>query len=195
MVSRRPAIFLDRDGVLCEYKEEIIELNDFILKPDIGRAVAKLNQAGFWVFIVTNQPQIAKGNMSVAQLDKQHELLIDHLKLHGAHVDKIYYCPHRVGGKVKDLAFDCDCRKPKPGMILQAAKEFDVDLKNSIMIGDTWRDAECAFNAELPCIGVEGGGGYPYAASSEGASKRPPLKIVKNLNEAVEFVLTKQVKI
>jgi D-glycero-D-manno-heptose 1,7-bisphosphate phosphatase len=189
-IKSRPAIFLDRDGVLCEYKEEIITLEDFNLREDIGPAIAKLNQAGFWVFVVTNQPQIAKGKLTVSQLDAQHQKLAKHLENFGAHIDKIFYCPHRVNGQLKELAFDCDCRKPKPGLIFKAQQEFAITTPKSFMIGDTWRDAECAKNAGVKFFGLSGGGGYPYADDTEEAAKAKPIKIFANLALAVDFILT-----
>jgi len=184
----KPAVFLDRDGVICEYVEELNEVKLFKLRVGVGSAIRRINEAGYWVFVVTNQPMIAKGKMTLERNAEIHELMESLVGKYGAHFDKIYFCPHRVGGVVAEYAFDCACRKPKAGMLEQAATEFTIDFSRSIMIGDTWRDVECARRFGIQIYAVTGGGGYPYPPDSKDALYVPD-KLFDGLPAAVAHLL------
>lgn len=189
ILSLKPAIFLDRDGVICEYVEVLTQLEQFKLRPGVGQAIARLNSAGFYVFVATNQPNIAKGKMSA----EMNQLIHDKMEtlLHeegGGRLDKIYFCPHRVGGIIPELSYECECRKPKPGMLIQASSEFNIDKTRSLMIGDTWRDVECARRFGIPVFAITGGGGYPYDAGTKDAEYIPD-QLFSSLPEAVDHIL------
>lgn len=138
------AVFLDRDGTINKYVGFLRNINDFELIPGVADAIRKINESGYLAIVVTNQPVIARGEVTVAQLDEIHRKMATELGKAGAYVDAIYYCPHHPDkgfkGEISELKFDCDCRKPKPGMLLQAAKDFNINLLQSYMIGDSVSD-------------------------------------------------------
>lgn len=150
------AIFLDRDGTINKYKGYITNPDDIELLPGVAEAISKFNRSGYLSVIITNQPIIARGDSSFENLEKIHNRLETVLGEKGAYVDAIYYCPHHPNkgfeNEVAELKFDCDCRKPKPGLILQAAKEYNIDLTKSYMVGDSVIDILAAQNAG--CIPV-----------------------------------------
>lgn len=141
------AIFLDRDGTINKYVEFLRDINDLELLPGVAEAVKLINSTGYLCIIITNQPVIARGELSVPQLNLIHEKLETELGKAGAYIDGLYYCPHHPDkgyeGEVVELKFNCGCRKPKPGLLLQASQEFNINLSVSWMIGDSRRDIEC----------------------------------------------------
>jgi D-glycero-D-manno-heptose 1,7-bisphosphate phosphatase len=148
----RPAVFLDRDGVLNEafvrggVPTPPRSLEEFRVLPGVAKACAGLRQAGFVLVVVTNQPDIARGTQTRAEVDRIHERLRSLVPL-----DEICVCPH-------DEPDGCACRKPKPGMLLAAAKRLDLDLARSASVGDRWRDIEAARRAGVKAIHVD----HPY---------------------------------
>ena len=138
------AIFLDRDGTLNKYVGFLRNINDLELIPDVSTAINKINNSSYLAIVVTNQPVIARGEVTFEELNEIHNKLETLLGIDGAYLDAIYYCPHHPDkgfeGEVPELKINCDCRKPKPGMLLQAAKDFNIDLANSWMIGDDKND-------------------------------------------------------
>lgn len=138
------AVFLDRDGVInrkAPTEDEYITLWDEMeILPGVSQAIACLNRVGFKVIVVTNQRGVARGLITAAQLESIHERMCQHLAAAGARVDGIYYCPH-------ELEPPCTCRKPKPGMLLHAARVHNVDLAISWMIGDSDKDIEAGKRA------------------------------------------------
>lgn len=145
---RRPAAFFDRDGVLnvdhgYAHRPEQLEWIDGALE-----AVRLLNETGYYVFVVTNQSGIARGYYDEDAVKSFHAHMQKSLAAHRAHVDAFYYCPHHPEGTIKSLAVHCRCRKPGPGMLEQAAREWPIDLSTSFLIGDKDEDmaAAAAFN-------------------------------------------------
>lgn len=137
------AVFLDRDGVINEKAAEgayISDISHFKLIPGALDAIAKLNQNKFRTFVITNQRGIARGLVNPASIAVMHEYLHDALRHASGSIEKIYICPH-------DYTDDCDCRKPRPGMLLAAAREFGLNLKESWMIGDSAIDVEAGRRA------------------------------------------------
>lgn len=147
---RQKAIFLDRDGTINEYVGFLTDINDFRLAPGAGEAVKRINQSGYLAIVITNQPVIARGEVTVTQLDEIHKKMETLLGEEGAFVNAIYYCPHHphkgYAGEVAELKIDCDCRKPKAGLLYRAAEDFNIDLARSWMIGDGETDVECGKN-------------------------------------------------
>ena len=138
-------VFLDRDGTINRYVGFLTHIDQLELLPGAAEAVRRINESGYLAILVTNQPVIARGEVTTAQLQEIHNKLETLLGREGAYVDAIYYCPHHphkgYAGEIPELKIDCDCRKPKPGMLLQAAKDFNIDLSASYMVGDSESDA------------------------------------------------------
>jgi D-glycero-D-manno-heptose 1,7-bisphosphate phosphatase len=142
-MERRRAVFLDRDGVLnrrAPAHDYVKSAAEFAWLAGAREAVRRLNDEGWLVLVVTNQRGVARGLMSTADVDAIHARAQRELREIGAHVDAFYYCPHGDGDR-------CTCRKPQPGLILRAAREWNVDLAASILIGDDDRDIEAARRA------------------------------------------------
>lgn len=142
--NKQKAVFLDRDGTINRYVGFLRKTDDFELLPGVAEAIKKINASGFLAIVATNQPIIARGEATYNQLHEIHNKMETLLGAEGAYLDAIYYCPHHphkgYAGEIADLKFDCNCRKPKPGMLLKAAKDFNIDLTNSWMIGDGEND-------------------------------------------------------
>lgn len=145
------AVFLDRDGTVNVLKGFITTPEDMELIPGAAEAIIRFNQAGYLVIIITNQPIIARGDCTTEKLTEIHNRLETLLGEKGAFLDGIYYCPHHPDkgfeNEVKELKIECNCRKPAPGLLLQAQKDFNIDLSFCYMVGDTVRDVEAAKNA------------------------------------------------
>ncbi len=142
--NKQKAIFLDRDGTINRYVGFLRDIGEFELLPGVSDAVKKINVSGYLAVIITNQPVIARGEVTVEQLTEVHNKMETLLGADGAYLDAIYYCPHHphkgYEGEVVELKIECDCRKPKPGMLLRAAEDFNIDLSQSWMIGDGEND-------------------------------------------------------
>jgi D-glycero-D-manno-heptose 1,7-bisphosphate phosphatase len=137
------AVFLDRDGVInrkASEEEYVTRWEDFHFLPEVAEGIALLNRAGWSVIVVSNQRCVAKGLLTIEELEAIHRRMREELVAAGARLDGIYYCPHE-----KEPA--CDCRKPAPGMLLRAAKEHQIDLQSSWMIGDSESDIEAGKRA------------------------------------------------
>jgi len=156
-----PAIFLDRDGTLNRERGFLSATDDFELLPGVAQALRRLRHAGYRLVIVTNQPVIARGEASEETIASIHRRLEWELGLEGAFVDAIYLCPHHPDkgypGERSDLKMDCECRKPKPGLVLAACRDLDLDPARSWMIGDRTGDIELARRAGLRSVLVETG--------------------------------------
>lgn len=143
---KQKAVFLDRDGTINQYVGFLKNIEEFTLIPGVAEAVRKMNESGYLVIVVTNQPVIARGEVSLEELDEIHRKMETLLGEEGAYVDAVYYCPHHPDkgfeGERPEYKIECDCRKPKPGMLLRAAEEYHIDLAQSWMVGDSIQDIE-----------------------------------------------------
>ena len=162
------AVFLDRDGTVNEEVGYLGDLSKLRLIPGAGAAIRRLNEAGFKVVLVTNQSGVARGYFSESLVHEAHARLREMLKSEGARIDAIYYCPHHPKVGNSHLTTDCDCRKPKTGLIDRAVKELAIDIKHSSMVGDKWSDVELAQRAGVHAILVTSG----FAPDDPG-NKRP----------------------
>ena len=142
--KKQRAVFLDRDGTINKYVGFLRDINDFELIPGVAEAIRKINALGYLAIVATNQPVIARGDTTVIELQEIHHKMETLLGKAGAYVDAIYYCPHHPDkgypGEISEYKIDCDCRKPKPGMLFKAAEEYNIDLSSSWMIGDSESD-------------------------------------------------------
>ncbi|MBN2920589.1 MAG: HAD-IIIA family hydrolase [Lactobacillus sp.] len=149
--NKQKAIFLDRDGTINKYVGFLREINQFELLPNVTKAIKKINDSGYLAIVVTNQPVIARGEVTFELLNEIHNKMETLLGNDGAYLDGIYYCPHHphkgFEGEIPELKMECECRKPKPGMLLEAAKDFNIDLSQSWMIGDSDNDILAGENA------------------------------------------------
>ena len=146
--DKKPAAFLDRDGVLNVDHGYVHAVDRLEWIAGAPLAVRLLNEAGYYVFVVTNQSGIARGLYDETAVNNLHAHMQDALMAQGAHIDAFYYCPHHPEGKIKELAVRCICRKPGTGMLQQAAREWQIKLEDSFLIGDKDGDmaAAAAFN-------------------------------------------------
>ena len=144
--NKQKAIFLDRDGTINKYVGFLRDINEFELIDGASKAIKMINQSGYLAIVVTNQPVIARGEVSWEELHEINKKMETLLGKDGAYIDGVYICPHHPDkgfeGERPEYKFDCDCRKPKPGLLLQAAADFNIDLSQSYMIGDSERDVE-----------------------------------------------------
>ena len=149
--KKQKAIFLDRDGTINRHIGFLRKLDEFALLPGVAEAVKIINSSGYLAIVITNQPVIARGEVSVEELHTIHNKMETELGKDGAYLDGIYYCPHHphkgYEGEVLELKIDCECRKPKPGMLFKAKEDFNIDLSVSWMVGDSKSDVEAGKNA------------------------------------------------
>jgi D-glycero-D-manno-heptose 1,7-bisphosphate phosphatase len=146
LAKKQRAVFLDRDGTINIYKGFLRDIDEFELIPDVALAIKRINESGYLCIVVTNQPVVARGEVTFGELENIHMKMETELGNEGAYLDAIYYCPHHPDkgfiGEVPKLKIDCDCRKPKPGMLLKAAEDFNIDLGQSFMVGDSKNDVK-----------------------------------------------------
>ena len=149
--NKQKAIFLDRDGTINKYVGFLRNIEDFELIDGVSEAIKQINQSGYLAIVVTNQPVIARGEVSWEELHEIHKKMETLLGKDGAYIDGLYICPHHPDkgfeGERPEYKFDCECRKPKPGLLLQAASDFNIDLSQSYMIGDSPNDIKAGKNA------------------------------------------------
>lgn len=149
--NKQKAIFFDRDGTINRYVGYLRNIDEFQLVSGAAEAIKKINNSGYLAIVVTNQPVIARGEVTYEQLQEIHNKMETLLGQEGAYLDAIFYCPHHphkgYEGEIPELKIDCKCRKPKPGMLLTAAEEFNIDLAHSWMIGDGENDIEAGMAA------------------------------------------------
>jgi len=160
--KKQKAIFLDRDGTINKYVGFLRNVDEFELIEGVADAIKKINQSGYLCIVVTNQPVIARGEVSYEELETIHQKMETLLGFEGTYIDGLYYCPHHPHkgyvGEVPELKITCECRKPKPGMLLQAAKDFNIDLSESYMVGDGENDILAGKAAGCKTVLVNGDG-------------------------------------
>lgn len=149
--NKQRAVFLDRDGTINKYVGFLRNIDDFELLAGVPEAIKMLNKLGYLCIVVTNQPVIARGEVTVSELNEIHNKMETLLGFEGSYIDGLYYCPHHpqggYDGEIPELKFDCDCRKPKPGMLIKAAEKFNIDLSQSWMVGDGENDIKAGIAA------------------------------------------------
>ena len=182
------AIFLDRDGTINKYVGFLRDIDQFELLPGVAEAIKRINESGYLAIVVTNQPVIARGEVTQEELQLIHNKMETELGKAGAYLDAIYYCPHHPDkgfeGEIPELKTDCDCRKPKPGMLKKAAEDFNIDLASSWMIGDGVNDVKAGKTAGCRTVRIANNEDVNF----EDASEAPADVCVDNLLEAVNFI-------
>jgi D-glycero-D-manno-heptose 1,7-bisphosphate phosphatase len=182
------AVFLDRDGTINEDVHRLSRLDQFRLLPNVAEAIKRINAAQFMVVVVTNQAVIARGTISEEALAEIHEAMSAMLMAQGAHVDAVYYCPHHPTAGEGPLSIPCNCRKPQPGMLFQAAEELNIALEHSFMVGDKISDVASGQAAGCRTALVRTGHGAEAEQQLDGHSVRPNY-VAPNLLEAVKWIL------
>ncbi|MDR3307076.1 MAG: D-glycero-beta-D-manno-heptose 1,7-bisphosphate 7-phosphatase [Endomicrobium sp.] len=179
--TKVPAVFLDRDGTVIFDKNYLSSPEQVKLYSYAADSVNKLRNAGFKVIIVTNQSGVARGVFTERDLQKIHERFVFLLKKAGAKVDAIYYCPHIDEDS-------CGCRKPKPGMVFQGAKDFNIDLEKSYTVGDSVRDYLVGYNTGGKGVLVLTGRGKKQRKEIT-QEKIKPMAVCKTLKEAANLII------
>ena len=144
LAEKSKAVFFDRDGVLNVDKDYLHSIDELEWVSGAKEAVSYLTKEGHTIFVVTNQSGIARGYYEVEDMQRLHEHMAAEIAAAGGKITKFYYCPHLPTGKIEKYAIECDCRKPKPGLLLQAMSEYHICKENSFLIGDKKRDIESA---------------------------------------------------
>lgn len=183
-----PAVFLDRDGVLNVYLpgDYVKTPGELVLLPGVGEAIARLNHAGYAVFIISNQQGVSKGLMTEEDLQAVDASLRQEITQKGGKITESFYCPHRAG--------ECECRKPKPGMIRKAVEKYDIDLTPSVFVGDTDSDAAAARAGGVGRFFLVLTGKYPDASVAADTTlfPTPPDAIFPDLLAAVQSLLSEK---
>ena len=186
--NKQKAVFLDRDGTINEHKGFLKSVDEFELIQGAAEGIRLLNQSPYLVIVATNQPVIARGECTFEELDNIHKKMETELGRKGAFLNDIFFCPHHPHkgylGEVPELKIDCDCRKPKIGMLQRAADKYNIDLTQSWYVGDTTIDIQTGINAGMRTVLVKTG-----EAGKDGKYDVVPTSEKENLLEAVKFIL------
>ena len=186
------AIFLDRDGVINVFGNFVTHPDMLHLKPDAAAAIKNINESQFLAICITNQPVVARGETTLETLREIHYKLEDMLGEQGAYLNDLYFCPHHPDsgfpGEVPELKIDCECRKPKIGMLLRAKKDYNIDLHASWFVGDTHQDVQTGINAGCRTILITSGDPEP---AKKYADAKPDY-VCEDLAAAVKIILEAQ---
>ena len=154
------ALFFDRDGTLNVDTAYLYKAEDFVWLPGAPEAIRYANRLDFLVIVVTNQSGVARGYFTEDDVRRLHQWMNEDLRRWDAYIDAFYYCPHHPEAKAAAYAVDCECRKPKPGLLEAACREYGIDRQSSLLIGDASRDIECARRAGVRGVRYRGGNLY-----------------------------------
>ncbi len=183
---------MDRDGTINEQRGYINHPSRFVLLPGVAEAIRLLNENRFLTIITSNQSGVARGYFPLKLVDIVHKGLRSSLKKKGAKIDGIFFCPHYPKGSLPEYCFECDCRKPKTGLIDQARALFDIDMEKSYVIGDRHTDIEFAHNAHLEGILVKTGYGLGEIEYVLPRVSLKPVYIAADLLDAVRWILNRE---
>ncbi|NOX88225.1 MAG: HAD family hydrolase [Calditrichaeota bacterium] len=183
------AVFLDRDGTIIEEMGYINHFSRIRIFPFAIEAIQLFNRSGFKVVIVTNQAGVAKGYFSEELLLEMNQWMKDQLRKKGAVIDGIYYCPHHPKEGSPKYKVDCNCRKPKTGLVEKAVKDLNINIKESFVIGDRPTDVELANRLQIPSIFVLTGYGLGDYVKTKGALPVKPKIIFNNILQAAQFII------
>jgi D-glycero-D-manno-heptose 1,7-bisphosphate phosphatase len=186
---KRPAVFIDRDGTINEQMGYINHISRFVLLPGAADGIKLLNRYHFLVVVVSNQSGVAREYFPIRLVDEVHAYMKELVEREGGHIDGIFFCPHHTNGNVREYSIECDCRKPRTGLIERACQDFDIDMESSYVIGDRCTDIELAHRANLNGILVTTG--YGLGEIDHVLPKTPykPIHIAKDLLYAVRWII------
>ena len=185
----KQAVFLDRDGTVCDEVGYVNHLDRLRVYPWAAEAIRRLNHAGMPVIVVTNQSGVGRGYFTEALVRQAHRKIAAQLAARSARVDAFYYCPHHPSAPLKAYRADCRCRKPAPGMVEKATKRFHIDLISSYVIGDSYRDMQLGFNIGARTALVMTGYGRGEYEYHRHRWPRMPDLIAENLLEVVKKIV------
>ena len=183
----RRALFFDRDGTLNVEVGHLRRLDHFEMYPFASRAVKQVNEAGLLAIVITNQSGVARGYFPEQHVHTANAQLLQHIEAGGARIDRIYYCPHHPEGPVVEFMQVCNCRKPAPGMLQQAAVEFGIQLDQSFVVGDRFVDMEAAHRVSASAVLVLTGAGSVELSGH--AQARQPHHVAQDVEQAVAWIL------
>jgi D-glycero-D-manno-heptose 1,7-bisphosphate phosphatase len=186
------ALFIDRDGTISEEIGYVNHPSRYRIFPYSAEAIKLLNDAGWLAILVTNQAGVARGYFTEDVIGMVHEILVKGLAEGGAKLDAIYYCPHHPSVGEPPYRTECNCRKPKPGLIHRAAQEFNIDLSSSWMVGDRYSDCELARNAGTHAAFVMSGYGRGEWEYQREKWNREPDLLAEDLLDAVKKILKRE---
>ena len=186
---KRPAVFLDRDGTINEQMGYVNHISRFVLLPGAAEGIRLLNSHGYLAIVLSNQSGVARGYFPMALIDRVHAHMEDLLAKEGAHIDGIFFCPHYPRGIVPEYSVVCDCRKPGTGMVQKACEKFDIDMRNSYVIGDRCSDIELAVRSHLQGIMVRTGYGLGDIEYVLPQKPFKPLHIAEDLRHSVCWII------
>lgn len=186
--NKQKCIFLDRDGTINEYSGFVRRPEELVVMEGVSEAVKRINSSEYLCIVVTNQPVIARGECSFETMEEINAKLETELGKKGAYLDDIFYCPHHPDkgfpGEIPELKTDCDCRKPKTGLLVRAAEKYNIDLHSSYVVGDMTMDIQCGKNGGTGTVLVETGMG-----GRDGKYDAKPDFYARDLGEAVDLIL------
>jgi len=194
MEKKSKAVFLDRDGTINEDTGYIDEIAKFKLLPKVPEAIKLLNEAGFKVIVVTNQSGVARGFFTEDKVREINRKMQQELCKKGAIIDAVYFCPHhpRIGNpRYRKI---CNCRKPKPGLLKQAAREHNIDLSSSYMVGDDLRDVQAGYNAGCKTVLLRGEKVNALSSKSIDTFNSRPHYVCENLYQAARWICSQDKK-
>jgi len=190
-VSRR-AIFMDRDGTICDEVGYINHLSRSRLLPNSLEAIRQVNAAGYLAIVATNQSGVARGLFDEALVERVHRQLAGWVEAGGGRLDALYYCPHHPREGQPPYRADCDCRKPRPGMLARAAREHGIDLASSWMIGDSLVDLEAGAAAGAGVVHVLTGYGRGLVENQPQRFRAKPQHTAVDLLDAVRWIVARE---
>jgi D,D-heptose 1,7-bisphosphate phosphatase len=188
-MALKPAIFLDKDGTVLQDVPYNVDTANMVFAPGAAAGLARLAQLGLPLYVITNQPGIALGKFCLDDLADMQQHLSLMFQQVGANLDGLYFCPHHPDGIVSQYACECECRKPAPGLLLQAAKQNGIDLARSWLVGDILNDIEAGSRAGCQTILIDNGNETEWELNRE----RTPDHRVADLGEASRLVFEQRV--
>lgn len=188
-IGGKKAVFLDRDGCVNVEADFIRDIGQFQLYPDSAESIKRLNNAGYAVIVITNQSGVARGYMTEGLVRDVNALMRKEVAQGGGRIDRVEYCPHHPEGVVAEYAMDCDCRKPRPGMILRAGMALGVDFSKSFVVGDRMSDTELGPATGMKAILVRTGYGERDLGKIRDGRSAAPDFVAGGIGEAVDWIL------
>ena len=189
----KKAVFLDRDGTVNEEVGYMTDLAKLRLIKGAGAAIRRLNETGYTVVLVTNQSGVARGYFPESLVHEANDRLDEMLRSDGARIDAVYYCPHHPTAGSSNLTRDCDCRKPRTGLIDRAVKDLGIDIRHSYMVGDKWSDVDLGHRAGMRSILVQSGFAADDPGNKRAAQVQEPDFLAHSLAEAADWIISCEV--